>query len=63
MTGFTLTDEQLSLCADVQKLCAQFGDDYWLAKDKAAQFPHEFHRAFADGGWLANDGRFTPPGM
>jgi acyl-CoA dehydrogenase len=52
MTGFTLTDEQRSLCADVQKLCAQFGDDYWLAKDKAAQFPHEFHRAFADGGWL-----------
>jgi acyl-CoA dehydrogenase len=52
MTRFTLSDEQRSLCADVQKLCAQFGDDYWLAKDKAAQFPHEFHRAFADGGWL-----------
>ena len=52
MTSFTLSDEQLSLRADVQKLCAQFGDDYWLAKDKEAQFPHEFHRAFAEGGWL-----------
>jgi acyl-CoA dehydrogenase len=52
MTSFTLSDEQRSLCADVQKLCAQFGDEYWLAKDKEAQFPHEFHRAFADGGWL-----------
>jgi acyl-CoA dehydrogenase len=52
MTPFTLSDEQLSLRADVQKLCTQFGDDYWLAKDKEAQFPHEFHRAFADGGWL-----------
>ena len=52
MTSFTLSDEQLSLRADVQKLCAQFGDDYWLVKDKEAQFPHEFHRAFAEGGWL-----------
>jgi acyl-CoA dehydrogenase len=52
MTNFTLGDEQQSVCANVQKLCAQFGDDYWLAKDKTAEFPHEFHRAFADGGWL-----------
>ena len=52
MNNFTLSDEQQSICANVQKLCAQFGDDYWLAKDKTAEFPHEFHRAFADGGWL-----------
>ena len=52
MTSFTLSDEQQSICANVKKLCAQFGDDYWLAKDKTAEFPHEFHRAFADGGWL-----------
>ena len=52
MTNFTLSDEQQSIRANVQKLCAQFGDDYWLAKDKTAEFPHEFHRAFADGGWL-----------
>ena len=52
MTSFTLSAEQQSICSNVQKLCAQFGDDYWLAKDKTAEFPHEFHRAFADGGWL-----------
>ena len=52
MTNFTLSDEQQSICSNVQKICAQFGDDYWLAKDKTAEFPHEFHRAFADGGWL-----------
>ena len=52
MTGFTLSDEQQAICANVQKLCAQFGDDYWLAKDRDAEFPHEFHRAFAEGGWL-----------
>ncbi len=52
MTNFSISDEQLSIRANVQKLCTQFGDDYWLAKDKEARFPHEFHRAFADGGWL-----------
>ena len=52
MTSFALSDEQHSIRVNVQKLCAQFGDDYWLAKDKEAQFPHEFHRAFAEGGWL-----------
>ncbi len=49
---FSLTAEQESLRASVQKLCAQFGDDYWLAHDRDAQFPHEFHRAFAEAGWL-----------
>ena len=52
MNNFSLTGDQLSLIESVKKLCVQFGDDYWLAKDKAATFPHEFHRAFADGGWL-----------
>lgn len=50
--NFELNEDQQSICASIQKLCAQFGDDYWLAKDRDAEFPHEFHRAFADGGWL-----------
>ena len=52
MTNTNLSAEQEAICASVQKLCAQFGDDYWLAKDREAKFPHEFHRAFAEGGWL-----------
>jgi acyl-CoA dehydrogenase len=50
--NFAFTPEQESIRASVQKLCAQFGDDYWLAHDRDAQFPHEFHRAFAEAGWL-----------
>src|SRR4051794_12910860 len=34
------------------KICDRFGDDYWLARDTDGAFPHEFHRALADGGWL-----------
>jgi acyl-CoA dehydrogenase len=36
----------------VRAACAPFGDDYWLARDDDGEFPREFHRAMADGGWL-----------
>jgi acyl-CoA dehydrogenase len=36
----------------VRAAVTQFTDDYWLARDEDGQFPREFHRAMADGGWL-----------
>jgi acyl-CoA dehydrogenase len=36
----------------ILKICARFGDDYWLKKDKEGGFPFEFHKALADDGWL-----------
>jgi acyl-CoA dehydrogenase len=50
--AFTLTAEQLEIRAAVARLCAGFGDEYWLKKDEEGGFPHEFHRAMAEGGWL-----------
>ena len=38
--------------AAIEKICARFGDDYWLKRDSGGQFPHEFYRALADDGWL-----------
>ncbi len=49
---FLLTPEQQTIRAAIEKICARFGDDYWLAKDKAGGFPHDFHAAFAKDGWL-----------
>jgi acyl-CoA dehydrogenase len=43
---------QQSVRAAIEKICARFGDDYWLARDRDGEFPHEFHRALADDGWL-----------
>jgi len=34
------------------KICSRFGDDYWLERDRTGEFPEDFYRAFADGGWL-----------
>jgi len=36
----------------IERICTRFGDDYWLKKDREGGFPEEFHRAFADEGWL-----------
>jgi acyl-CoA dehydrogenase len=49
---FALTPEQLEIRDAVARLCERFGDDYWLKKDTDGGFPHEFHRAMAEGGWL-----------
>ena len=49
---FSLTSDQQAVCDAVQKICAGFDDDYWLARDQSGDFPEDFYRAIADGGWL-----------
>src|SRR6516165_12201187 len=49
---FSLTPEQQEIRAAVSRLCERFGDEYWLKKDEEGGFPHEFHRAMAEAGWL-----------
>ena len=49
---FSLTEDQMALREAVQRLCARFGDDYWLERDTKGGFPDDFHRAFAEAGFL-----------
>lgn len=49
---FSFTEAQEEIREAILKICARFGDDYWLTKDRDGGFPDEFHRAIADGGWL-----------
>jgi acyl-CoA dehydrogenase len=48
----SFTPEQQAIRDAVLKLCEKFGDDYWAAKDRDGGWPHEFHKAFADAGFL-----------
>src|SRR5260370_25367722 len=50
--AFGLSAEQRELREAVARLCARFGDEYWLKKDDEGGFPHEFHQAMAEAGWL-----------
>ena len=36
----------------IAKICEGFDDAYWLKKDHEGGFPHDFHKALADAGWL-----------
>lgn len=49
---FNLSDEQQSIRTAIQRICDRFGDDYWLSRDREGGFPHDFHQAFVDDGWL-----------
>jgi alkylation response protein AidB-like acyl-CoA dehydrogenase len=49
---FGLTEQQELIRKEVAALARSFPPDYWLEKDRRAEYPHEFVRAFADGGWL-----------
>ncbi len=49
---FAFTPEQESIREAIAKICARFGDDYWLKRDKEGGFPAELHQALAKDGWL-----------
>lgn len=50
--NFLLSDDQKALIEGLEQVCSQFPDDYWADIDKKAEFPHAFHKALAEGGWL-----------
>ena len=49
---FSLTTDQQAVRDAVQRLCTDFDDEYWLAHDQSGEFPEDFYRAIAAGGWL-----------
>ena len=46
------TSEQNDIRAAVEKLCAKYDDDYWLKLDQTGEFPEDFVKDIATGGWL-----------
>lgn len=50
--SFELSEDQRLIRDSVAELARKFDDQYWMEKDWEHQFPAEFYRAIADGGWL-----------
>jgi len=46
------TPERTEIRNAIRGLCDKFDDSYWSEKDKAHEFPYEFSKAVAEGGWL-----------
>ncbi len=51
-TGLAMTPERQQIREAVTALCDKFDDSYWLKKDTDHAYPHEFHGAIAQAGWL-----------
>src|SRR2546423_10667539 len=49
---FSPSEDHEEIAAAVRRICADFPDAYWRDKDEAHEFPWEFYKAFAAGGWL-----------
>jgi acyl-CoA dehydrogenase len=49
---FALTESQQLIRKEVTTLARSFPPEYWLEKDKKAEYPFEFVKAFAQAGWL-----------
>jgi hypothetical protein len=49
---FALTEQQELIKKEVGALARTFSPDYWLEKDRKHEYPWEFVKAFAAGGWL-----------
>src|SRR5689334_12843141 len=47
-----MTDDQRSIQEAVAAVCAQFTPEYWRKCDETGNWPEEFTKAMADGGWL-----------
>jgi alkylation response protein AidB-like acyl-CoA dehydrogenase len=49
---FALTEQQELIRKEVASLARSFSLEYWLEKDRKAEFPWDWLKAFAAGGWL-----------
>ncbi|MEM7748902.1 MAG: acyl-CoA dehydrogenase family protein, partial [Pseudomonadota bacterium] len=49
---FELNDQQQEIQDAIKRIMANFDDDYWLETDRTGNYPHEFRKAIAEGGWL-----------
>jgi len=49
---FQQTEQQRTIQAAIEKICADFPLDYWASRDESGEFPEEFVQALAGDGWL-----------
>ena len=49
---FEVSEEHQLIRNAVQKICADYPDEYWAEKDEAHEFPWDFYNAMAQAGWI-----------
>ncbi|MCB0961145.1 MAG: acyl-CoA/acyl-ACP dehydrogenase [Acidimicrobiales bacterium] len=49
---FAADDDHEAIREGVRRACSDFDDDYWRGCDDRHEFPWDFYRAMAEGGWI-----------
>ncbi len=49
---FSESADHESIRDSIRRICADFPDEYWSAKDEAHEFPWDFYAKLAAGGWV-----------
>src|SRR5262245_46269759 len=49
---FSPSQEHDLLRESIRRVCSDFPDSYWARCDSRHEFPWDFYRALADGGWI-----------
>jgi len=49
---FTEHEDHRAIRLAVRDVCKRFDDDYWMRHEAEHEFPWEFYRAMAEGGWI-----------
>ena len=49
---FSFSPDHEAIVEAVDRVCAQFDDQYWSEHDRLHEFPYEFYNAMAEGGWI-----------
>lgn len=49
---FSENEDHLAIREAVRRVCADFDDTYWRERDERHEFPWEFYKAMAAGGWV-----------
>jgi acyl-CoA dehydrogenase len=50
--NFETNPDHEAIIEAVDRVCLQFDDTYWSEKDTRHEFPWEFYKQMADGGWV-----------
>lgn len=49
---FTENEDHRAIRQAVRDVCKQFDDDYWMRLEAEHEFPWDFYREMAKGGWI-----------
>lgn len=49
---FTEDEDHQAIADAIRSICTRYDDDYWARCDSQHEFPWDFYKTMADGGWL-----------